>query len=277
MKIKQKAAAAAAAALICLMLIRIPAAAEEAWDKEGKSSTQIPVHVSVEVKNVPQEDTEIYTIRLTAADGAPMPEGYGSYADLKLAGGETGAFPVINYETPGIYYYTVWQEAGESPKETISYDKTNFFLKVTAFAVPDGTIKTAAAVYTDEARQGEKQQDIIFINEYRPEESTEESTEETIGESTGESAAEATEEASEETTEQAAESSAEESPAETQPEPTETTAASQTEEETKGQTSVAQILGIEDRSFRDGMLLISAGAVLLGGAGIAGLVSRKKR
>ena len=160
---------------------------------------------------------------------------------------------MINYETPGIYYYTVWQEAGESPKETISYDKTNFFLKVTAFAAPDGTIKTAAAVFTDEACQGEKQQDIIFINEYRPEEATEE------------------------TTEQAAESSAEESPAETQPEPTETTAASQTEEETKGQTSVAQILGIEDRSFRDGMLLISAGAVLLGGAGIAGLVSRKKR
>ena len=252
MKIKQKAAAAAAA-LICLMLIRIPAAAEEAWDKEGKSSTQIPVHVSVEVKNAPQEDTELYTIRLTAADGAPMPDGYGSYADLKLAGGGTGAFPAINYETPGIYYYTVWQEAGESPKETISYDKTNFFLKVTAFAAPDGTIKTAAAVFTDEACQGEKQQDIIFINEYRPEEATEE------------------------TTEQAAESSAEESPAETQPEPTETTAASQTEEETKGQTSVAQILGIEDRSFRDGMLLISAGAVLLGGAGIAGLVSRKKR
>ena len=178
MKIKQKAAAAAAA-LICLMLIRIPAAAEEAWDKEGKSSTQIPVHVSVEVKNVPQEDTEIYTIRLTAADGAPMPEGYGNYADLKLAGGETGAFPVINYETPGIYYYTVWQEAGESPKETISYDETIFFLKVTAFAAPDGTIKTAAAVFTDEACQGEKQQNIIFINEYRPEESTEESTEET--------------------------------------------------------------------------------------------------
>ena len=241
MKIKQKAAAAAAV-LICLMLIRIPAAAKEAWDKEEKSSTQIPIHVSVEVKNAPQEDTELYTIRLTAADGAPMPEGYGSYADLKLAGGETGAFPVINYETPGIYYYTVWQEAGESPKETISYDETIFFLKVTAFAVPDGTIETAAAFYTDEACQGEKQQDIIFINEYR------------------------TEEATEETTEQDAESTSEESPVETQ-----------TEKETKGHTSVAQILGIEDRSFRDGMLLISAGVVLLGGAGIAGLVSRKKR
>lgn len=241
MKIKQKAAAAAAV-LICLMLIRIPAAAKEAWDEEGKSSTQIPIHVSVEVKNASQEDTEIYTIRLTAADGAPMPEGYGSYADLKLAGGETGAFPVINYETPGIYYYTVWQEAGESPKETISYDETIFFLKVTAFAVPDGTIETAAAFYTDEACQGEKQQDIIFINEYRTEEETEE------------------------TTEQDAESTSEESPVETQ-----------TEKETKGRTSVAQILGIEDRSFRDGILLISAGVVLLGGAGIAGLVSRKKR
>ena len=64
---------------------------------------------------------ETLTVRLTALDGAPMPEGCEDEAELDFPARDcrdaddktlTKTFDAIVYTAPGIYEYTVTQDAG---------------------------------------------------------------------------------------------------------------------------------------------------------------------
>ena len=80
---------------------------------------------------------ETLTVRLTALDGAPMPEGCDDEAELDFPARDcrnaddktlTKTFDTIVYTAPGIYEYTVTQDAGG--RKRADYDDTVFYLKV---------------------------------------------------------------------------------------------------------------------------------------------------
>ena len=96
---------------------------------------------------------EMLTVRLTALDGAPMPEGCDDEAELDFPARDcrdaddktlTKTFDAIVYTAPGIYEYTVTQDAGG--RKRADYDDTVFYLKVMVAWDTDGELKGHVSV-----------------------------------------------------------------------------------------------------------------------------------
>ena len=84
---------------------------------------------------------------------------------LKIIGAGKGEFPVINYSTPGIYCYTVTQQAGSHDRG--HYDATVYYVRVSVTNGEYGGLEAVVAVHTDAAMTSEKQ-DMTFTNTYDP-------------------------------------------------------------------------------------------------------------
>ena len=115
---------------------------------------------------------ETLTVRLTALDGAPMPEGCDDEAELDFPARDcrdaddktlTKTFDTIVYTAPGIYEYTVTQDAGG--RKRADYDDTVFYLKVMVAWDTDGELKGHVSVRRD-GDDGAKTE-LLFRNSYR--------------------------------------------------------------------------------------------------------------
>ena len=115
---------------------------------------------------------ETLTVRLTALDGAPMPEGCDDEAELDFPARDcraaddktlTKTFDTIVYTAPGIYEYTVTQDAGG--RKRADYDDTVFYLKVMVAWDTDGELKGHVSVRRD-GDDGAKAE-LLFRNSYR--------------------------------------------------------------------------------------------------------------
>lgn len=115
---------------------------------------------------------ETLTVRLTALDGAPMPEGCDDEAELDFPARDcraaddktlTKTFDAIVYTAPGIYEYTVTQDAGG--RKRADYDDTVFSLKVMVAWDTDGELKGHVSVRRD-GDDGAKTE-LLFKNSYR--------------------------------------------------------------------------------------------------------------
>lgn len=115
---------------------------------------------------------ETLTVRLTALDGAPMPEGCDDEAELDFPARDcrdaddktlTKTFDAIVYTAPGIYEYTVTQDEGG--RKRADYDDTVFYLKVMVAWDTDGELKGHVAVRRD-GEDGAKTE-LLFKNSYR--------------------------------------------------------------------------------------------------------------
>lgn len=115
---------------------------------------------------------ETLTVRLTALDGAPMPEGCDDEAELDFPARDcrdaddktlTKTFDAIVYTAPGIYEYTVTQDAGR--RKRADYDDTVFYLKVMVAWDTDGELKVHVSVRRD-GDDGAKTE-LLFKNSYR--------------------------------------------------------------------------------------------------------------
>lgn len=115
---------------------------------------------------------ETLTVRLTALDGAPMPEGCDDEAELDFPARDcrsaddktlTKTFDAIVYTAPGIYEYRVTQDAGG--RKRADYDDTVFYLKVMVAWDTDDELKVHVAVRRD-GDDGAKAE-LLFKNSYR--------------------------------------------------------------------------------------------------------------
>ena len=122
---------------------------------------RVEIPVSVELSGEAPSPEETYTVVLQAVDNAPMPENN----TLTITGAGTASFSAISYSTPGVYSYTVAQQAGSH--ERGHYDTTTYYVKVTVTVSEDGTLEAVVAARKDAQMTGEKQS-IIFTNTYDP-------------------------------------------------------------------------------------------------------------
>lgn len=94
-------------------------------------------------------------IRLTAEDGAPMPD----TSDITLTAPGTAQFPPIVYRTPGVYHYTIAQIPGSFPGA--AYDPASYTATVTV-TDGEGGLQTTATLIKD----GKKHESAAFHNDY---------------------------------------------------------------------------------------------------------------
>ncbi|MDO4285775.1 MAG: Cna B-type domain-containing protein [Eubacteriales bacterium] len=154
---KKKGKKTAAAFLFSLLwLTMLPASAMAA------QSAAVELPVSIRIEGEAPAPAEAYTIALTPQEGAPMP----AQSELQMTGEGTGKFPAISYAVPGIYQYTVSQQAGSHERGL--YDAAVFYVRVTVTNAEKGGLEAAVAVYKDAQMQGEKQ-NIEFVNRYAAE------------------------------------------------------------------------------------------------------------
>ena len=113
---------------------------------------------------------ETLTVQLTALDDAPLPEGCEEEAALEFPAKDcrraddhtlTRAFEPIVYTVPGVYEYTVRQDAGG--RSRADYDDTVFRLKVTVAWDTDGVLKVHEAVRRENS---DSKTELFFQNRY---------------------------------------------------------------------------------------------------------------
>ncbi|HIU77335.1 MAG TPA: LPXTG cell wall anchor domain-containing protein [Candidatus Pelethocola excrementipullorum] len=137
--------------ILCLTVFPISALAAEV--------TEVKIPVSVELSGKTPSPEETYTVVLQSVDGAPMP----SESTLKIKGSGTAAFPAISYSTPGIYCYTVTQQAGSH--ERGQYDETVYYVKVAVTNAKSDGLEAVVTVHTD-AQMTSAKQDVTFTNTF---------------------------------------------------------------------------------------------------------------
>ncbi len=146
------------------------AGTKEISSENGIARAEIPVSVQVvdytdsKEANVPEE---VYQIKLTALDGAPVP----ADAELKLTGTSSSAF-TIEYDRPGIYHYSAALDtsalngADTAGQYNVHYDTTVYYITVSVLRTEEGTIGTTVSAHKG-SENGEKT-DLIFTNTYDP-------------------------------------------------------------------------------------------------------------
>ena len=147
------------ALLLCLMLLSLPVFA-------AGEGAELAIPVSVSVAGETDGAAGSFTVRLTAAEHAPLParkgNGGAEYAELTVKAGETALFPSIVYPTVGVYRYTLSEtSAGQSD---MRLDAAVYTVTVTVMNAEDGGLRTALALTKD----GKKQENASFRNEKLP-------------------------------------------------------------------------------------------------------------
>ena len=107
------------------------------------------------------DDAENYRFRLTPLDHAPMPETDADFCDIECAGEGAVRFPSIQYNTAGVYQYTISQIGDGDPR--VEYDKTVYYVTVTVWNNEESG-RLAASV-TVRSENG-KTDFVTFVNEY---------------------------------------------------------------------------------------------------------------
>jgi len=155
-----------AAALLAAVLAVSAAQPALAAEQRAELDLEVSVRCTGEVAD------ETLTVRLTPLDDAPLPEGCEDEATLDFSAKDcrdaddkilTKAFDTIVYTAPGVYEYTVTQDAGG--RSRADYDDTTFYLKVTVSWDSDGVLKVHESVRRD-ADDGTKTE-LLFKNSYR--------------------------------------------------------------------------------------------------------------
>lgn len=155
-----------AAALLAAVLAVSAALPALAADQRAELELEASVRCTGEAAD------ETLTVRLTALDGAPMPEGCDDETELDFPARDcrdaddktlTKTFDAIVYTAPGIYEYTVTQDAGG--RKRADYDDTVFYLKVMVAWDTDGELKGRVSVRRD-GDDGAKTE-LLFKNSYR--------------------------------------------------------------------------------------------------------------
>lgn len=132
-KFWKKVPAAMLALLLVVSLLPVTAFAADV-------EVRIPVSVAVEAEaaeDIPAD--AVYQFRLTALDGAPMPE---DGALLSITGEGSGSFSPICFDRVGVYQYTLAMVPGEETRGT--YDASVYDVKVTVENDGDGLKSTVA-------------------------------------------------------------------------------------------------------------------------------------
>ncbi|MCD7818245.1 MAG: DUF11 domain-containing protein [Lachnospiraceae bacterium] len=148
------------AALLCMALLPVSVFAA------GSALVTATVPVSVTVggeegtleSDIPLED---YTFKLTALDGAPMPD-----SDTITINGEGQAVFTIDFQKVGYYQYTVTQDASALTNERGNYDDAVYYVTVMVMNTDDGDLGYVVTAYRD-TTTGEKCE-IEFNNTYDP-------------------------------------------------------------------------------------------------------------
>ena len=155
-----------AAALLAAVLAVSAALPALAADQRAELELEVSVRCTGEAAD------ETLTVRLTAQDGAPLPEGCEDEAELDFSARDcrdadnktlTKAFAPIVYTEPGVYDYTVTQDAGG--RSRADYDDTTFYLRVTVAWDSDGVLKVYEAVRRNEDDAAKTE--LLFKNSYR--------------------------------------------------------------------------------------------------------------
>lgn len=155
-----------AAALLAAALMAGAALSALAADQRAELELKASVRCTGEAAD------ETLTVRLTALDGAPLPEGCEEEAELDFPARDcrdaddntlTKRFAPIIYTEPGVYDYTVTQDPGG--RSRADYDDTTFYLRVTVAWDTDGVLKVHQAVHREEL-DAEKTE-LLFRNRYR--------------------------------------------------------------------------------------------------------------
>lgn len=100
-------------------------------------------------------DDDSFTLRLKAADGAPMPEGAqtdeagAAYVDVTVRKADKDAnvsFGDITYAAPGTYAYSIFELSGQ--QDGMSFSAASYEVKVTVEDQHDGTLKVTGVSMT---------------------------------------------------------------------------------------------------------------------------------
>ena len=137
--------------VLCLTVFPISAFAAD--------SVEVKIPVSVELAGEKPSQAETYTYVLKAVDDAPMPK----ENTVTITGSGKTVFPTVTYQTPGIYCYTVTQQAGNTANG--HYDATVYYVKVTVVNAENGGLQAVIAAHTDPQMVSTKS-DITFKNTF---------------------------------------------------------------------------------------------------------------
>lgn len=153
--------------LLLPLLIAVLLFPTQAVATDYSCTVQLPVEVKTITKTEDAEipTGEVYTVVLTANDGAPLP------TKTRLTVTDNGAvnFGPITYTVPGDYEYTVYQEVGET--EFYTYDRAIY--TVTVRVVNDDNGGLTAEIWAIRDDEMEKTGEVVFTNVYTPEEEPE--------------------------------------------------------------------------------------------------------
>lgn len=129
----------------------------------------ISIPVKISLSGTLPSEAESFSVKLLAdQESYPMPEGAvnGVYSMI-ITGGGSRSFPMVFYDRPGIYTYTIFQEPGTNAKCT--YDRTIYALTVYVTNAEDGSgLETAAVLHPSSG--GDKLAEAVFRNQYETEE-----------------------------------------------------------------------------------------------------------
>jgi pilin isopeptide linkage protein len=124
------------------------------------SVVAVPLSVSKQIEGRNWLDTDSFTVKLSAVDGAPMPE---SDTVTLTKSNQSASFGDITYDYPGVYEYVMTEEPGDI--EDMTYDQNEITAKVTVVEGDKGQLVVDSVVYSDSISGGTSN---TFVNEYTP-------------------------------------------------------------------------------------------------------------
>lgn len=124
---------------------------------------RLPAQVKLK-GNLPMEDETFRLVLEPVTEYAPMPEGCEERCELDFTGSGKLIFPLISYDSVGVYNYRLHQIKGNA--QYYSYDDTAYILGVYVTAIPDGSLECSVVLH--EENSNVKAADALFENGYYP-------------------------------------------------------------------------------------------------------------
>lgn len=163
MKIQKKLMSVMATVLMSIMMVFSAVAATEDYRLDFN---QLKATVTVTGSSFTDES---FGLVLRSVDNAPMPSGaqngvktYSTGALNSSKRSETVEFGSITYEAPGVYQYTLTQNAGSTSRMT--YDSTTYHIYVKVYNTEDRTGLRLEAMWVSKNDSTEKLDSITFEN-----------------------------------------------------------------------------------------------------------------
>lgn len=154
-----------ALSVLMTMALTIPMFSMAAFAQEPVT-VEIPVTIELKGK-VPSTPEDLAVVLTAQEKGNPMPEGSadGTYT-MTVAGSVTQNFPSITYNSTGIYYYSIYQEAGTHKKGT--YDESKYFIEVMVTNAENAdALEASLLVFAGSDKTAPKCGEIKFTNSYK--------------------------------------------------------------------------------------------------------------